>query len=374
LPYATSASDGSAVPTNIYTIGLLLNISTSVITYVASIRIVKIDTQHTSMETRIDSEQMETILYDCIIGKAPCSLGNLNELKDSEGRTLLHWTAHLSLKEETKYLLMMGGDPNQKDDEGRTPLHYAVEDADIAELLIRHGANPNAKDKKGRTPLHYVNKREIAELFIRHGADVNARDEQGNTPLHTAISVVETLLSYGADPNIRNGRGLPPVYYAILNKECETAMMLLRVTDRNIIINTRDEYGNTLLHAAASSGCREATAELIKYIDVNAKNHDGNTPLHDALFSVASTEIIKLLINNDNIHIPNNAGITPLQLIASRCRKDYPCAEILELIQIDNAETLNVIVKSAFNVEQLKLLRLLLYNHNPLLLNILSQI
>jgi cytohesin len=314
------------------------------------------------METRIDSEQMETILYDCIIGKAPCRLGNFSELKDDEGRTLLHWTTQLNLKEETKYLLTIV-DPNQKDDEGRTPLHYAaeLEDAEIAELLIKHGADPNARDKKGKTPLHYVKKREIAELLIKAGADVNARDRDGNTPLHTADpEVIETLLSYGADPNIINGRGLPPVYYAILNKECETAMTLLRITDRNIIINTRDEDGDTLLHAAASSGCREVTAELIKYIDANAKNHDGNTPLHDALFGDAGSEIIKLLIiNGADVHLPNNAGTTPLQLILSRCRKDYPCAEILSLILDHTTVDIETILRHAFNIEQQKLLKLL---------------
>jgi len=308
------------------------------------------------METRIDSEQMESILYDCIIGKSPCKLGDLNKLKDSEGRTLLHWATFLGLKEETKYLLTIGSDPNQKDDEGRTPLHY-VEDAEIAELLIRHGADPNARDKNSRTPLHYVKKREIAELLIKAGADVNARDRDGNTPLHTAgPDAIEILLECGADPNIRNNRGLPPIYYQ-LQKSCEAGIKLLRVTDRNIIIDTRNEDGDTLLHVATRSGCKEVIAELVKYIDVNAKNHNGDTPLHVALFW-ADSEIIKLLIiNGADVHLPNNAGTTPLQLILSRCRKDYPCAEIVELI-LDTVD-IETILRYAFNVEQQKLLKLL---------------
>jgi len=376
LPYATSASDGSAVPTIIYTIGLLLNISTSVITYVASIRIVKIDTQHTSMESEIKiltTDEMESLLFDCVIERAPCRF-NPNEVVDRNGRTLLHWVASLGLREEVEYLLSYSHmNPNARDNEGKTPLHDAATlgDAAIVELLISYGADVHVRDKRGRTPLHYASKREVAELLIRHGADVNARDRDGRTPLHTAINVIETLLSYGADPNIRDERGLPPVYYVVDHKKCEAAMMLLRVTDRNIIINTRDENGDTLLHAAASSGCKEVTAELVKYIDVNAKNHDGNTPLHDALFSDA-TEIVKLLINHGaNVYIQNNAGISPLQLILSRCRKDYPCAEILELI-FDRTTVDIAILKYAFNTEQLKLLKLL-YNRGSLL-SVLSQI
>ena len=336
-------------------------------------RIVKIDTQHTSMGSKLSSEEMESVLYDCIIDKAPCSLGNLNEIRDYEGRTLLHWVVNLELKEEVAYLLSLGVNPNEKDDEGQTPLHYAAAgDVDIVKMLISHGADVNARDRLGRIPLHYVKRREVAEVLLRYGSDINATDNEGNTPLHTVGSdAVETLLQHGANPNAKNNKGLPPVYY-IMQRDCDVAMKLLRVTDENVIASVRDEYGNSLLHIAVKSGCKEAVQQLTRY-GINSKNSDGDTPLHVALFSDASTEIIKLLINNGaDVHIPNNAGITPLQLIALRCRKDYPCAEILELIFDRTTVNIETILKYAFNTEQLKLLRLL-YNRGSLL-SILSQI
>jgi len=375
LPYATSASDGSAVPTNIYTIGLLL-ISTSVITYVASIRIIKIDTQHTSMKSRLNSEQMESVLYNCIIDKAPCKLGNnLDEIRDLNGRTLLHWVVNLSLKEETEYLLSLGVNPNEKDDEGQTPLHYAAagENVDIVMMLLNRGADVNARDNKGRIPLHYAKKQEVAELLIKYGSNVNATDYQGNVPLHTVgPDVIEILLKYGANPNIKNNSGLPPIYYQ-LQRSCKAAVKLLYATSEDVV-GIKDEYGNTLLHVATGHGCKEAIRWLARHIDVNSRNRDGNTPLHIATFE-RDTEIIRLLINlGANVNAPNNNGMTPLQFIAAMCRKEFNCSDILEVIPV-NELNIDIILKHAFNVEQLKLLRLL-YNRGimPSLLSILSQI
>jgi ankyrin repeat protein len=315
------------------------------------------------METRIDSEQMESLLYTCIVDKAPCNLGNnLNEIKDNEGRTLLHWATFLGLKEEVEYVLSLGADPNEKDDEGKTPLHDAAagENVDIVMTLLNHGADVNIRDNKGRIPLHYTKKQEIAELLIKYGSNVNATDNEGNTPLHTvAPEAVETLLQHGADPNATNRWGLPPIYYVMQRGNCDVAMKLLRVTDENVIANVRDESGNSLLHIAVKSGCKEAVQQLTKY-GINSKNSDGDTPLHDALFWDAGSEIIKLLIiNGADVHLPNNAGITPLQLILSRCRKDYPCAEILSLILDHTTVDIETILRHAFNIEQQKLLKLL---------------
>ena len=338
---------------------VLLNISTSVITYGTSIQIVKIDTQPTSMEpktTRLDSEMMETLVLDCIVGKAPCKLSNLDAIRDHEGRTLLHWVAYLGLKEEVEYVLSLGVNPNAADDEGRTALHITDNYA-IAEILLRSGADPNARDKYGRTPLHYAKQHNVAVLLISAGADVNAKDNEGNVPLHTS-KVVETLIAHGADPNVTNRVGLPPVYYVLKRGDCQ-AVKLLHVTDRNIIINTRGKHGETLLHVATKSGCKEAVEYLIKYgIDVNARDEHGDTPLHIACYE-EDAELIRLLLSHGaNPRVANNNGLKPWMMIASMCRKGHSCiTEIVDLLE----EEIGAFVKSAFHAGQLELLRLLLH-------------
>ncbi|CAL1404465.1 unnamed protein product [Linum trigynum] len=73
---------------------------------------------------------------------------------------------------------------NLKDSEGRTPLHWAVDRGhlNIVELLVGRNADINAKDNEGQTALHYavVCEREgIAEFLVKRDANVDVKDNDG---------------------------------------------------------------------------------------------------------------------------------------------------------------------------------------------------
>jgi ankyrin repeat protein len=304
------------------------------------------------LEERLDSEQMESVLFDCILERAPCWL-DIKKVRDREGRSLLHWTVSLNLREETEYLLLQGIDPNVTDDEGYTPLHLA-NSYDVAEILLRYGANPNIRDRYDRTPLHYVGS-EVTELLIRHGADVNAKDTKGNTPLHYARSKekVRILLRYGADPDAKNEKGLPPIF-SVVRHDCDAALMLYNVTSKDILsLKDKDE---TLLHLAVRSGCRELV-ERLEYID--AQNADGHTPLHIAVL-YNRIELAKILIEKgaDPLKKDKN-GATPLMWMASAIiLKEHPYTDVIQLV-LERFDVKNDILRYAFNAEQRKLLKLL---------------
>ncbi|XP_021909327.1 acyl-CoA-binding domain-containing protein 2 [Carica papaya] len=75
---------------------------------------------------------------------------------------------------------------NVKDSEGRTPLHWAVDRGhiNIVEALVSNNADINAKDNEGQTPLHYavVCEREaIAEFLVKQNADIDIKDNDGSS-------------------------------------------------------------------------------------------------------------------------------------------------------------------------------------------------
>ncbi|CAL0319528.1 unnamed protein product [Lupinus luteus] len=76
---------------------------------------------------------------------------------------------------------------NLKDSEGRTPLHWAVDRGhfDVTELLVGRDGDVNAKDNDGQTPLHYAvmcEREAIAEYLVKHNADTRSKDNDGSSP------------------------------------------------------------------------------------------------------------------------------------------------------------------------------------------------
>ncbi|OJJ39991.1 hypothetical protein ASPWEDRAFT_96810, partial [Aspergillus wentii DTO 134E9] len=111
-----------------------------------------------------------------------------------------------------EYLLSKGANPDLRDSSGRTCLHYAVDRGSLGmcQALLKHGANANVRDESGQTPIHGVfrlaNHLAVAQLLLDHQADVNVQNNKGWTPLHCAniadnVEGARLLLSRGADIN-----------------------------------------------------------------------------------------------------------------------------------------------------------------------------
>ncbi|KAJ1171946.1 hypothetical protein NDU88_003803 [Pleurodeles waltl] len=84
-------------------------------------------------------------------------------LKDEEGRTLLHWACDRGHHELVSVLLQHKADINRQDNEGQTALHYAssCEFLDIVDILLKCGADPGLRDQDGALPEEVTDCREI---------------------------------------------------------------------------------------------------------------------------------------------------------------------------------------------------------------------
>jgi ankyrin repeat protein len=266
-----------------------------------------------------------------------------------------------------------GVDVNAKDGFGRTPLYFAADRGrkQVAELLITEGADVNVNARNGFTPLHraaYQGHKEIAELLIDNGADVNAKRNNGSTPLHKAAEngqkeIAELLIAEGADMNANTDNGETPLDIAIKYKRTETADLLrkhggnkgeelrallvaagnghLEVVKQSIAdgidVNTKDNNGTTPLHNAARRGHKEIAELLIANgADVNATDkQDAETPLHWAAYA-GENHIVELLIKsgaglnpkrNIALHSKDRLGATPLDHALNR--KKYDTVDLL---------------------------------------------
>lgn len=102
-----------------------------------------------------------------------------------------------------------------------TPLHLAAMMGDV-ELIKAHATLIDVKDTRGRTPLHWASLRghlEAVNTLCNMQTDLQAQDEDGMTALHLAITgenteIVKALADKSDLSTVRDLDGWSPIYYA----------------------------------------------------------------------------------------------------------------------------------------------------------------
>lgn len=246
------------------------------------------------------------------------------------GDAPLHLALATAARPETvKLLLDYGADPNARNARDDTPLHVAARtpgSANAIPILLEGGAMLDAANVEEWTPLHAASERaatiDAMRALLDAGADPYIESgEFGVAPLSIAVRHSEgpeataLLLEYGA------GESYIPIHYAAKYGHPETLELLL---DRDsgysyVALRIAASSGNlatmrmllargvdpdeltdlnpyplmdpaemvTPLHVAARY-CRSASLRLLLNSGAkpDPKDHDGNTPLSDALWRI----------------------------------------------------------------------------------------
>ncbi|KAK7485776.1 hypothetical protein BaRGS_00022957 [Batillaria attramentaria] len=244
-----------------------------------------------------------------------------------QGVSALHIAANQGHLQITQLLVENGAKLNELDRDGDTPLLAGMKFDSVAEYLIKKGCDVTIANFNGQTAGHKAalfGHAQILRLLIERGADMNAMDNDGDTPLHDAISqgrtaAAEVLLGWPKlDIRRKNKKGFSIIHFAaikgepsitelLLNKDTTlvneqkedgfTALHVAAINNHTDVmrvllekgkaqVDVRTQKKQTALHVAAEQAYMDAVQILIKHgADVNAKDCDGDRPLHILLGS-----------------------------------------------------------------------------------------
>ncbi|QQP56116.1 Uncharacterized protein FKW44_000673 [Caligus rogercresseyi] len=225
-------------------------------------------------------------------------------------------------------LLSQGYSPNQKFSEFKngSPLHLSASEGHVlnCHIFTQSGTELDSFDDSGNTPIHLASikgRMEVVRYLLQAGADMGLRGEDGMTCLHLAaqnghLDCVKIILAHHNIPrnflNLQDDGDGHPLY------------LLLRGSNPLIV----DAEGNIALHWASLSGSKTICEVLMDYgCDVDARNTNGDAPIHIALRQDHYESAVLLLMRGAKTNLTNRVGQLPVDCMT----KDAKCATIMKL-------------------------------------------
>jgi uncharacterized protein len=256
-----------------------------------------------------------------------------------------------------RYMLDHGADPTLAQENGVTPLYAAlncqwadkalypqpraqeqqqISYLDMMQALLDKGADPNARlrrkvwysqydfdqsgiDEAGATALWraaYADDIDAMKLLVKYGADINlatmrtpGRPRLGDDPARVVQDVS------GMPPVPVGGPGVPPLLAA-----------------------AGEGYGEGLAanhHHFSAGGMLPAVKYLVEelHVDVNARDHEGNTALHNAAARGDNEMILYLVSKGADPKAVNRGGVTTVDMANGPVQRISPFPDTIKLLE-----------------------------------------
>ncbi|XP_014288924.1 putative ankyrin repeat protein RF_0381 [Halyomorpha halys] len=237
----------------------------------------------------------------------------------------------------------------------------------VSLLILNIGANVNVKDVEGRSPLYRAveyNHYPVIEILAVRGADLKTEPLLALAIQKGYIDSIKSLLNYRAPFQVKDSDGELPFFIAANQNNVNIFEILNSIKGPKYdIISSTNDFGDTLMHVAASKGFMESVKTLYFLgIPVNAINNFGESVLYKAVES-QNVKLINFLIENKaDITIPTIKGDTIMHLAASlgnlEIVKYLSSKKVRSPVHVRNAQGETPVYKAAIsgNSEVLKYL------------------
>ncbi|KAL0268773.1 UNVERIFIED_CONTAM: hypothetical protein PYX00_010589 [Menopon gallinae] len=215
---------------------------------------------------------------------------------------------------------------------------------DRVKELIEAGYDVNQADSETVTLLHWAainNRKELIKYFHSQGAIIDAiGGELQATPLHWAtrqghLQTVILLMQMGADPSLRDGEGCSCLHLAA--QFGHTAIVAYLVA-KGLNPNLQDKNGMTPLMWSAYKVTSLDPTRLLLTLGACSGAQDkfhGNTALHWAIQARNHVAVNTLIMSGADLHIPNNQGVTPCNMILKDKVPQWIGSKVLEKVRED---------------------------------------